>query len=116
MGMALKWTIYGCYGYTANPVINSTNPTVHVCRKTYKSFQYVNDMENLPSQHPTISLTASRVSRRRCLTNMRVRIVSGFKLALRSEIVSRPPENIRSTATAEPNEGGDIIRTSSFSN
>ena len=72
----------------ANPIINSTNPTFHVCRKTYKSFQYVNDMENLPSQHPTIFLTASRVSCRRCLTNMRVRIVSGFKLAPQSKIVS----------------------------
>ena len=32
--------------------------------------------------------------------------VSGFKLALRSEIVSWPLENILLTATAEPSEGG----------
>jgi hypothetical protein len=33
-----------------------------------------------------------------------VRIVPGWRLARRSDMVSRPPENIRSTATAEPGE------------
>ena len=33
--------------------------------------------------------------------------MSGFKLALRSEIVSLPPEKIRLTATAEP-ESNDL--------
>jgi hypothetical protein len=37
---------------------------------------------------------------RRCLTSINVRMVSGFKLARRREMVSRPPEKIRSTATA----------------
>ena len=39
-----------------------------------------------------------------CLTSISVRIVSGWRLARRSDIVSRPPEKIRSTATAEPGE------------
>ena len=45
---------------------------------------------------------AVRAKRRCCLTNINVRIVSGFKLAQRKDIVSRPPEKIRSTVTAEP--------------
>jgi hypothetical protein len=36
--------------------------------------------------------------------------VSGFKLALRSEIVSLPAEKIRSTATAEPKITVMILR------
>ena len=39
-----------------------------------------------------------------CLTSMRNRIVSGLRLARRKDIVSRPPENILSTATADPVE------------
>lgn len=35
-------------------------------------------------------------------TNIRILIVSGLRLARRREIVSRPPEKIRSTATADP--------------
>ena len=38
------------------------------------------------------------------MTNINVRIVSGWRLARRREIVSRAPEKIRSTATAEPGE------------
>jgi len=49
-----------------------------------------------------MSWMASRARRRGCLKSIKVRIVSGFKLALRSEIVSLPAEKIRSTATAEP--------------
>ena len=48
------------------------------------------------------SLTASQASQSRCFTNMRVRMVSGFKLALRREMTSLPLDKIRSTATAEP--------------
>jgi hypothetical protein len=36
------------------------------------------------------------------LTNIKVLMVSGFKLARRKEMVSRPPEKMRSTATADP--------------
>jgi len=45
---------------------------------------------------------ARRVTHKCCLTSINVRIVSGRRLALRNEMVSRPPENILSTATAEP--------------
>jgi hypothetical protein len=44
----------------------------------------------------------SLVIRKRCLTSMRTRIVFGFRLARRNEIVSLPPEKMRSTATADP--------------
>jgi hypothetical protein len=36
--------------------------------------------------------------------SIRTRIVPGWRLARRREMVSRPPENILSTATAEPNK------------
>jgi hypothetical protein len=49
-----------------------------------------------------MSWTAVRARRSRCLTNIRVRIVSGLRFARRREIVSRLPEKIRSTATADP--------------
>src|SRR5208282_5740176 len=35
-------------------------------------------------------------------TNISIRMVSGLRLARRREMVSRPPENILSTATADP--------------
>jgi hypothetical protein len=47
-------------------------------------------------------LMSLRASLKRCFTIMRVRIVPGCKLAHRKEMVSRPPEKMRSTATAEP--------------
>lgn len=50
---------------------------------------------------------ASRARRKRCLTSISFRIVSGRRLALRREIVSRPPENILSTATAQPGTDDD---------
>ena len=43
-----------------------------------------------------------RASLRCCLTSISTLIVSGTKLARRREMVSLPPEKIRSTATAEP--------------
>ncbi|KAF8064937.1 hypothetical protein FPV67DRAFT_162146 [Lyophyllum atratum] len=43
-----------------------------------------------------------RASLRRCLTSISTLIVSGTRLVRLNDIVSRPPENIRSTATAEP--------------
>src|SRR5882762_1506198 len=49
-----------------------------------------------------MSWIASHARQRRCFTNIRVRMVSGFKLARRSDIVSLPPEKIHSTATADP--------------
>ena len=49
-----------------------------------------------------MSWIAPRARHRRCLTNIRVRMVSGLRLARRSEIVSRAPENMCLTATAEP--------------
>ena len=45
---------------------------------------------------------AVRAKRRRCFTSIKVWMVSGLRLARRNEIISRPPEKIRSTATAEP--------------
>jgi hypothetical protein len=45
---------------------------------------------------------AFRANRNLAFTNIRVLMVSAFRLARRSPIVSRPPENIRSTATADP--------------
>jgi hypothetical protein len=45
---------------------------------------------------------ALRVNLNLALTNIRVWMVSAFKLARRNPMVSRPPEKIRSTATAEP--------------
>ena len=35
-------------------------------------------------------------------TNIRILMVSGLRLARRRKIVSRPPEKMRSTATADP--------------
>ena len=49
-----------------------------------------------------MSSIARRVMHRCCLTSISVWIVSGWRLACRNEIVSRPPEKILSTATAEP--------------
>jgi hypothetical protein len=51
---------------------------------------------------------AARAWRRRCLTSIKVLMVSGFKLARRKEIVSRPPEKMRSTATADPVNSSQI--------
>ena len=51
---------------------------------------------------PIRSSMACHVTRKCCLTSINVRIVSGHRLALHNEMVSRPPENILSTATAEP--------------
>jgi hypothetical protein len=45
---------------------------------------------------------AVRAKRNCCLTNIKVPIVSGFKLAQRSNMVSLLPEKIHSTATADP--------------
>ncbi|KAJ7312727.1 hypothetical protein DFH08DRAFT_821893 [Mycena albidolilacea] len=45
---------------------------------------------------------ALRAHRKRAFTNIKVLIVSAFKLARRKLIVSRPPEKTRSTATAKP--------------
>ncbi len=42
-----------------------------------------------------------RTSRSCCLRTMRARIVSGLRLARRNDMVSRAPENTRSTATAQ---------------
>ncbi len=47
-------------------------------------------------------LIALRSRWRRCFISMRTRIISGLRLARLSEMVSRPPEKIRSTATADP--------------
>ena len=51
---------------------------------------------------PIKSRMAEQASRRRCLTSIKVRIVSGLRLARCSDMVSHPPENILSTATADP--------------
>lgn len=45
---------------------------------------------------------ALRASLRRCFTSISVRIVSGCRRERLREIVSLPPEKIRSTATADP--------------
>jgi hypothetical protein len=39
---------------------------------------------------------------RHCLTIIKVLIVSGFRLVQRNDIMSHPPEEMCSTATAEP--------------
>ena len=44
----------------------------------------------------------TRANWRQCLTSIKVRIVSGWRLARHIEMVSQPPEKICSTATAEP--------------
>ncbi|KAJ7320965.1 hypothetical protein DFH08DRAFT_818787 [Mycena albidolilacea] len=51
-----------------------------------------------------ISWTVFYARRRCCLTIIRVQIMSGFKLAHRREMVSQPPDKMRSTATADPME------------
>lgn len=61
-----------------------------------------NNIKNSNNQASSSLADATRASFNRCLTNMRTRTVSGTKLARRNEIVSRPPEKIRSTATADP--------------
>ena len=43
-----------------------------------------------------------RLSRKWCFKIIKVRMVEGRRLARRKEIVSRPPEKMRSTATADP--------------
>ena len=45
---------------------------------------------------------AAQVRQRHCLTSIKVQIVSGLRLAWRSDMVSQPPVNILSTATADP--------------
>ena len=50
----------------------------------------------------SFDLIPSRARINFLFTNMSIRIVSGLRLARRREIVSRPPENILSTATADP--------------
>ena len=51
---------------------------------------------------PLRSSMACHITHKCCLTSINVRIVSGHRLALCNEMVSHPPENILSTATAEP--------------
>jgi hypothetical protein len=48
------------------------------------------------------SFIAVLANLRCCLTSINVRMVFGFKLARHREMVSRSPEKIHSTATAEP--------------
>ena len=48
-------------------------------------------------------MTDFLLRRRQCLTNMRVRIVSGWRLACRREIASRPPEKMRYFFSKFPN-------------
>ena len=67
--------------------------TVKKNLNTYKDIYY---------SSPIRSSMARHVTRKCCLTSINVRIVSGRRLALRNEMVSRPPENILLTATAEP--------------
>ena len=49
-----------------------------------------------------LSILPTRESLTCCLTSISVQMVSGWRLACRSDIVSWPPEKIHSTATAEP--------------
>ncbi|KAJ7692541.1 hypothetical protein B0H17DRAFT_1133020 [Mycena rosella] len=58
----------------------------------------------------TISTPARRARRSHCFTIIRVRMMSGFKLARRREMVSRPPEKLCSTATAEPEKAIRVNR------
>jgi hypothetical protein len=51
---------------------------------------------------PIRSSMACHITHKCCLTSINVWIVSGHRLALHNEMVSRPPENTLSTATAEP--------------
>lgn len=46
----------------------------------------------------------ARAARSCCFASMSIRIVSGLRLARRSDMVSLPPEKIPSTATAEPRD------------
>ena len=75
---AVKWYVRYIYGYTKN---------VLQCQS---------------AESPRSSCTAVLANLSLCLTSINVRMVSGFKLARRREMVSRPPEKICSTATAEP--------------
>ena len=53
---------------------------------------------------PKMSWMAPQASHRCCLTNMRMQMVSGLRLAHHNEIVSQAPEKIHSAATAKPLE------------
>jgi hypothetical protein len=54
-------------------------------------------------------MIAAHNMRKHALTNIRVQMVSGFKLAWWRPIVSWPPEKIRSTVTADPEEMGKLM-------
>jgi hypothetical protein len=61
-------------------------------------------------QRPKAVLAFVRAKCNRFLTSMRIRMVSAWRLARRREMVSRPPEKIRSTATAEPRHKDDTLQ------
>lgn len=67
-----------------------------------KSILFMPDNDEVGTYSFNAALIATRSRRRRCFMIMRTRIVSGFRLERLKEIVSRPPEKMRSTATAEP--------------
>src|SRR3984957_13763145 len=58
----------------------------------------------VPRRHRVCQLAFSRARCSCFLTSMSVRMVSAWRLERRRDIVSRPPEKILSTATAEPSE------------
>ena len=72
--------------------------TLHMLENyIFNHIKYVLDLH----QSPKMSRMAPWARPRCCLTNIRVRMVPGLRLACRSEIVSRSPEKMHSTTTAE---------------
>jgi len=58
------------------------------------------------------TLARARVRCSRFLTSISIRMVLALRLARRRDMVSRPPEKILSTATAEPRDGySEMVET-----
>ncbi|KAG1720671.1 hypothetical protein EDB19DRAFT_2029789 [Suillus lakei] len=94
-------TVYGRRPYTYGRDMVDSEPVHHevngMVQSIIRTYTVVYGTYGMKTNH-------KRAKRSLAFTSINVLTVSGLRLAHRSETVSRPPEKIRSTATADPHQ------------